>query len=225
MRANSPPRGKQYVGLLEVAVHDARAADDLEGLGDPGDEYQDGPDREAPVPGDRRRGLPVGIAVDDRGDVQALYPLGGLDVASGIADGTRGLPRPGRITLMATARPSRRVGQVSMGRVPPRRGRAPGLAAGHPLPSAAVSGPTDDTPTGTGDSSRLSMHRRMVGVVRTLGEPLLRAPSGQERDFSAREYMAEMHSVICHTKTSRWARSDSCVRFIEHAVVGHDHFN
>src|SRR5207244_4921365 len=80
--------GEQDVGRLQVPVDDARAVDDLEGLGYPGDQQQHGGHGQFAVLGDGRgeRGAghvrgrepgagAVGVAVDDRGGEQPLDAL------------------------------------------------------------------------------------------------------------------------------------------------------
>ncbi|GAA3485894.1 hypothetical protein GCM10018966_104270 [Streptomyces yanii] len=88
-----PVRGEQHIGRLEIAVHDARAVDDVQGLGHAGDQQQYRLDRQRPVRDDRigerraryvRGGQPglrtAGVGVDDGRGEQALHPLCRLDL-------------------------------------------------------------------------------------------------------------------------------------------------
>lgn len=119
--------GQQHVGRLQIAVHDAGAVDDLEGLGDPGDHQQHGGDGESAVfgdgggecgAGDVGGGEPghraVGVAVDHRGGEQPLDPLRGVHLLREPAAELRVFAELGPDHLDGHRPPAGRVGEVDL---------------------------------------------------------------------------------------------------------------
>ncbi len=122
-----PVGGEQHIGRLEIAVHDARAMDDVQGLGHARDQQQHRLDRQRPMGDNRvgqrgprhvRGGQPglraVGVGVDDGCCEQALHPLRGLHFLGEPAAELGVLPELGADHLDGHGPPTGRVRQIHL---------------------------------------------------------------------------------------------------------------